>query len=119
MQRLLLWAIILPAVLAADPTAMVADEAPRAAVRVVEPPFRPPQTWTYEPSALTVKVGSTVTWTNSGAVIHTLTADDRKSFDSGMIRPKASFSLTPRSPGTFAYHCIYHPWMKGTLTVEP
>ena len=115
--------LILPAALAADPPVLsfgaVNVATPRAAVSIVEPPFKPPQSWTYEPAALTLKLGSTVTWTNTGAVIHTVTADDRKTFNSGVVRPKASFSLTPSSPGTFGYHCIYHPWMKGTLTVEP
>lgn len=123
MRGLPLLTLILPVALATDPPAVGSNTstaaAPQAAVGIVEPPFKPPQSWAYEPSALTVKVGSTVTWTNSGAVIHTVTADDRKTFDSGVIRPKANFSFTPSSPGTFAYHCVYHPWMKGVITVQP
>ncbi len=90
-----------------------------AAISIVEPPFKPPRTWRYEPAALTVKVGTTVTWTNSGAVVHTATADDGKAFDSGLMRPKATFSVTLKSPGTFAYHCTYHRWMKGTIIAVP
>ncbi len=89
------------------------------AISIVEPPFKPPTTWRYEPAALTVKVGTTVTWTNSGAVVHTATADDGKAFDSGLMRPKATFSITLKSPGTFAYHCTYHRWMKGTIIAVP
>jgi plastocyanin len=88
------------------------------AVSIVEPPFKPPPTWTYEPKVVTVKAGTKVTWSNNGAVVHTVTADDGKSFDSGNLQPKASFSLTPTAPGTFAYHCRQHPWMKGTLMVQ-
>ncbi len=90
-----------------------------AQVAIVEPPFRPPTTWKYEPAVLTVKVGTTVTWTNTGAVVHTVTAADRKAFDSKNIGPKASFSWTFQSAGTFAYFCTYHPWMKGTIIAKP
>jgi plastocyanin len=123
MRGLPVLTLILPVALATDPpvisSSAATDAAPQAEVSIVEPPFRPPQSWAYEPSAMTVKVGRTVTWTNTGAVIHTVTADDRKTFNSGNIRPKASFSVTPSSPGTFAYHCVYHPWMRGAVTVQP
>jgi len=59
-----------------------------------------------------------VTWTNTGAVAHTVTADDGTSFDSGTIDPKAIFTLAPASTGTFVYHCTFHPWMKATLVVS-
>ena len=90
-----------------------------AAISIVEPPFKPPTTWRYDPATLTVKVGTTVTWTNSGAVAHTVTADDGKAFDSGVMRPKATFNITLKSVGTFAYHCTYHRWMKGTIIAVP
>jgi plastocyanin len=90
-----------------------------AAINIVEPPFKPPATWKYEPAALTVKLGTEVTWTNTGAVVHTVTAADRKAFDSRNIGPKARFSWTFQSAGTFAYFCTYHPWMKGTIVVQP
>ena len=86
-------------------------------MKIVEPAFRSPQEWNYSPAEVSVKVGVKVTWTNTGAVAHTVTADDGTSFDSGSMDPKASFSLTPTAAGTFAYHCTFHPWMKGTLVV--
>jgi len=86
-------------------------------VKIVEPAFRPAQEWAYTPTELRVELGTTVVWTNSGAVAHTVTADDASSFDSGSIDPKATFSLTPAAAGTFAYHCTFHPWMKATLVV--
>ena len=90
-----------------------------AAINIVEPPFKPPATWKYEPAVLTVKLGTEVTWTNTGAVVHTVTAADRKAFDSKNIGPKARFSWTFQSAGTFSYFCTYHPWMKGTIVVQP
>jgi plastocyanin len=107
--------IMVPAVL--EMAAAAASDS--AAISIVEPPFKPPATWRYEPATLTVKVGTTVTWTNSGAVAHTATADDGKTFDSAVMRPKATFSTTLKSAGTFAYHCTYHRWMKGTIIAVP
>jgi plastocyanin len=97
----------------------VAQTAEPVAVSIVEPPLKPPPTWTYEPKVVTVEVGTKVTWTNNGAVVHTATADDGKTFDSGNMQAKATFSFTPAAPGTFAYHCRQHPWMKGTIIVQP
>jgi plastocyanin len=88
------------------------------AVKIVEPPFRQPQEWTYAPAEVSVKVGITVVWTNTGAVAHTVTADDGQAFDSGTIDPKSTFTNTPKAAGTFAYHCTFHPWMKATLVVS-
>jgi plastocyanin len=107
-----------PAVSPVEPSASPAATA-GAGVKIVEPPFRPPQEWTYSPGEITVKVGTQIVWTNTGAVAHTVTADDLTSFDSGTIDPKATFKLTPAMAGTFAYHCTFHPWMKATLVVSP
>lgn len=102
----------------ASPSAGVAN-AGGSAVDIVEPPFQSPQTWAFRPAQLAVKVGTKLTWTNSGAVAHTVTADQAGVFDSGSVDPKASFTFTFSAPGTFAYHCTFHPWMKATVTVSP
>jgi len=64
-----------------------------------------------------VPVGGTVTWTNLGAQAHTATASDG-SFDSGLVAPGASASVTFATAGTFAYLCSVHPTMKGFLVVS-
>ena len=87
-------------------------------VKIVEPPFRQPQEWTYAPAEVSVKVGTTVVWNNTGAVAHTVTADHGQAFDSGTIDPKATYTFTPKAAGTFTYHCTFHPWMKATLVVS-
>ena len=102
-----------PAPAAAAPVPAVAA----TGVKIVEPAFQSPQAWTYDPDQVNVKVGQTTTWTNTGAVAHTVTADDGTSFDSGSLAAGATFTFTPTSAGTFAYHCTFHPWMKGTLNV--
>jgi plastocyanin len=93
------------------------DDPQGTQVNIVEPPFQSPQRWIYDPNTVTVGVGTTVTWTNTGAVAHTVTSDDGASFDSGSLDPQATFSFTSDTPGTFIYHCTFHPWMTGTLTV--
>ena len=71
----------------------------------------------FDPATVTVKVGGSVTWTNTGATAHTVTADDG-SFDSKSLASNATFSQTFAKAGTFAYHCAIHPGMKGTVTVQ-
>ena len=79
-------------------------------------------TLAFSPATLTIKAGTTVTWKNTTAVPHTVTSDDGKSFDSGSSNPIAAqvgtFSFTFTTPGTFAYHCSIHPFMKATIIVQ-
>ncbi len=63
--------------------------------------------WAYAPNELTVTVGTPVTWINTGAQPHTVTAHDGVSFDSGNLANQAAFSMTPESPGIFTYHGTY------------
>src|SRR5215213_10231188 len=70
----------------------------------------------FEPGTLSVPVGATVTWTNTGSRPHTVTADDG-SFDSGRLDPGEQFSQTFYQPGTYTYHCGFHPEMQGTIVV--
>jgi len=76
----------------------------------------------FSPATLTIKAGTTVTWKNTTAVPHTVKSDDGKSFDSGTANPIAAqtgtFSFTFTTPGTFAYHCTIHPFMKATIIVQ-
>ena len=71
----------------------------------------------YDPATITVPAGSTVTWSNDDVTPHTVTALDGQ-FDSGIFDPGASFSFTFSEPGTFAYQCLLHPTMQGSVVVE-
>ena len=71
----------------------------------------------FEPASINIKVGESVTWTNTGAAPHTATADDG-SFDSKNMANGATFTQAFAKAGTFAYHCAIHPAMKGTVTVQ-
>lgn len=72
----------------------------------------------FAPRAATVKVGQRVTWTNSDAVAHDVTARSA-GISSGTINAGGTFSSTPRRAGRIAYVCTIHPGMEGTLTVTP
>jgi plastocyanin len=73
--------------------------------------------FTFEPSDVSVNVGTNVVWVNRDAVSHTITSDDG-SFDSGPIAPGSSFTHSFMTAGTFPYHCTVHPSMHGTVTVQ-
>jgi plastocyanin len=74
----------------------------------------------FSPNTVTASVSAnnTVTWVNDDSSPHTVTADDG-SFNSGNIAPGQSFSYTFTTPGTYKYHCTYHPWMTATVVVKP
>jgi amicyanin len=67
--------------------------------------------------SLTVKAGTTVTWTNNETIVHTVTADNG-SFTSGDIKYGETYSRTFSTAGTFNYHCTYHPSMKAAVVVN-
>jgi plastocyanin len=70
----------------------------------------------FSPQAITVSVGQSVVWTNADSVPHTATSDTGM-WNSGVIAPGASYSMTFSTPGTFTYRCTIHPFMTGTVTV--
>ena len=72
----------------------------------------------FGPSTLTVAVGDTVTWTNSDAAPHTVTAENG-AFDSGNLDSGATFRFTFTEPGTYTYRCDYHSEMTATVVVAP
>lgn len=71
----------------------------------------------FAPKDLTVKVGDKVTWTNSDAAPHTVTAKDG-AFDSGNMEQGDTFTWKAEKAGTYAYLCEIHPSMVGKVTVE-
>jgi len=70
----------------------------------------------FSPSGVTINVGDTVTWSNSGPTAHSAKANDG-SFDTGILQKGSSGSHTFTQAGTFSYFCQPHPFMKGTITV--
>ncbi len=72
----------------------------------------------FVPGRLDVLVGDTVVWRNGDATSHTVSADD-DSFDSGYLAPGATFARTFAKPGSYAYHCTIHKFMRGVVRVVP
>jgi len=95
----------------------------------------------FDPEAVTVAAGGTVTWTNGSGVGHTVTAyGDRipdagsyfasGGFDSeraarqqlaaGLVGPDGTYEHTFETVGTYEYVCLPHEssGMTGTVTVE-
>ncbi len=72
----------------------------------------------FRPASVTIAAGGRVTWRNDDDRDHTVTARDA-SFDSGLMGTGATFVRTFTTPGTFAYLCLLHPDMTGTVTVTP
>jgi plastocyanin len=75
------------------------------------------QDFLFQPGRIEVAAGTTVVWTNSGQVAHTVTAEDG-SFESGAIEPGRSRGLTFARTGSFPFHCTPHPFMRGVVVVR-
>lgn len=74
--------------------------------------------FSFNPSTLTVKKGTKVTWTNSDNVAHTVTSDSGNLLNSATLSPGQSFSFIFTNPGSINYHCAIHPTMKGKIIIQ-
>jgi plastocyanin len=72
--------------------------------------------FSFGPRSVTVNVGDTVTWHNTGKQGHSATAKDG-SFDTGVLATGTTGSATFRKAGTFSYFCKPHPFMTATVSV--
>lgn len=78
----------------------------------------------YQPSSIYILQSHTVEWENDDTAAHTVTSGTPEqgqdgTFDSGMITPGQTFAFTFPNEGTFPYFCLVHPWMTGSVTVNP
>jgi amicyanin len=71
----------------------------------------------FAPAAITVKVGTTVTWTNNDEEPHTVFSGAGGIKSPVLASHQNTFSFTFSKPGTFDYNCTIHPFMHGTVTV--
>ena len=75
--------------------------------------------FSFGPGALTVSVGSTVTWTNRDDIPHTVvSSDDPKVFKSKVLDTDEKFSFKFDKAGTYSYFCSVHPKMTGKVIVQ-
>ncbi len=73
----------------------------------------------FSPSTITVKKGSTVTWTNQDSARHDVTPDSPSEAFQGseLLAQGESYSFTFDTVGTYTYFCSPHPYMKATVVV--
>jgi plastocyanin len=74
------------------------------------------QDFTYVPTAIRIKKGVTIVFTNRDHVDHTVTANDH-TFGSPKLVLGRSWKHTFTSVGVVEYHCRIHPDMHGEVIV--
>lgn len=74
--------------------------------------------FTFTPQTVTVKTGTTVTWTNRDDIPHGIAATNNAFTRSKALDTDDSFSFTFTTPGSYQYFCYVHPHMTGTIVVE-
>jgi plastocyanin len=71
----------------------------------------------FGPEALTIPVGTTVTWTNRDDIPHTVVSTEGV-FKSKVLDTDEKFTYTFAKAGTFEYFCSIHPKMTGKVIVQ-
>jgi len=74
------------------------------------------QNMAFIPDTLSIKTGTTVTWSNMDEVTHTV-VELNGMFSSGNIAPGQTYSYSFPAAGTFTYHCTIHPMMKTGVVI--
>ena len=70
----------------------------------------------FEPTQLTVKAGTTVTWMNRDDIPHTVVCAGK--FRSKTMDTDDKFAFTFTTAGEYKYFCSLHPHMTGMIRVE-
>jgi plastocyanin len=73
--------------------------------------------FSFGPAAVTVPVGTTVTWINRDDIPHTVVSTE-KVFKSKVLDTDEKFSYTFTKPGEYPYFCSIHPKMTGKVVVQ-
>ncbi len=71
----------------------------------------------FEPSSITVKPGTTVTWIHASNMPHTITGN-ADGLRSSTLYGGQQYSHTFDATGRYDYVCDFHPSMKGSVIVE-
>jgi plastocyanin len=72
----------------------------------------------FNPGSQTLKAGQVVEWDNGSSVAHNVTFDDYSSITSDTMNSGDTYQVKFTKPGTYQYHCTFHPGMNGTVTVQ-
>lgn len=71
----------------------------------------------FSPAELVVDRGTEVSWRNDDVAPHTVTSTTGD-FDSETLDPGDGYSFRFSRAGTYAYRCVIHPEMKGSVKVR-
>jgi plastocyanin len=74
--------------------------------------------FTFAPATLTVKAGTTVTWTNKDDIPHAIASATNAFAKSKALDTDDTYAFTFTAPGTYKYFCYLHPHMVGSIVVE-
>src|SRR3954451_24127907 len=106
-------------------TAIFAQTGTHTSISIVSGASAPNNPKFYDPTPANVAVGTTVTWTNNDATLHTVysgTPDDSanggKLFQSTYMTKGQTFEHKFDTAGTFDYYCTLHPFMLGKVIVS-
>jgi plastocyanin len=72
----------------------------------------------FSPTSVTVKAGQVVEWDNTGQVAHNVTFDAYQSITSDTMNGGDTYQVKFTQPGTYQFHCTFHPGMNGSVTVQ-
>jgi len=71
---------------------------------------------------VTIGVNNTIEWVNKDTQAHTATAivspQGASLFNSGLILPGKTFSISLTIPGAYRYTCAWHNWLAGQIIVK-
>lgn len=73
--------------------------------------------YAFRPNRLSVRVGTTVTWVNKTSSPHTVTS--LRGLFNRYLPAYRGVTLLFGRPGTYRYHCRFHPYQRGTIVVLP
>ncbi len=74
------------------------------------------QNFTFTPAVITINLGDSVEWINQDAAPHSTTQDTN--LWTHDLTNGQSFNQEFTKPGTFNYHCRFHPTMTGAIKVR-
>ncbi len=72
----------------------------------------------FQTDTVAVAAGQSVRWVNDDEVAHTVTFTDARVASSDTLPRGGAFTVRFDRPGTYAYHCTPHPFMRGVVIVR-
>ncbi len=94
------------------------DDAPSKADAVRTTTVTMPKSYTFEPEAISVDAGATVTWKNEDNFTHDVTIETGDDTGEHTVKPGDEVQVTFDEPGIYDYVCRFHEHdMQGTVFV--